>query len=134
MILKPSPVEPRTRNMNMPYVLPLLLLVGSNVFMIYAWYGHLKAMNTSPLWLVVLFSWGIALFEYCLMVPANRMGYQVYSLPQLKVAQEVITMVVFAVFCMIYMGQRLTLDYLWATLCLVGAAYFIFRQVHPASV
>lgn len=110
---------------------PILLLFGSNLFMTYAWYGHLKDLRHRPLIVVVLLSWGVAFFEYCLQVPANRLGYQVYSLAQLKVMQEVVTMVVFAVFCTTYMRERLTLDFLWAGLCLVGAAYFMFRGLSP---
>lgn len=107
----------------------ILLLLGSNLFMTYAWYGHLKDMRSLPLLIVILASWGIAFFEYCLQVPANRIGSQVFTLPQLKVLQEVITMVVFAVFVTVYMRQRLTWDYLWAGCCLVGAAYFMFRRL-----
>ncbi len=110
------------------FFLPIILLIGSNLFMTYAWYGHLKDFGTKPLWIVIFLSWGIALFEYCLQVPANRIGFQTYSLPQLKIIQEVITMTVFALFCLIYMRQRLTLDYLWASFCLLGAVYFIFRK------
>jgi uncharacterized protein len=108
---------------------PLLLLVGSNLFMTYAWYGHLKDMRAKPLLLVILVSWGVALLEYCLQVPANRLGLAWFSLPQLKVAQEIITMLVFAVFCVVYMKQKLTLDYLWAGMALVVAAFFMFRNV-----
>lgn len=108
-------------------VVPILLLIGSNIFMTYAWYGHLRDLRSRPLWLAVGVSWGVALLEYCLQVPANRLGSALYSLPQLKVMQEVITMVVFAVFCAVYMRQRIGLDFLWATLCLIGAAYFMFR-------
>ncbi len=104
------------------------LLFCSNIFMTFAWYGHLKNLNTKPLFLVILVSWGIAFFEYVLQVPANRIGYQQFSLPQLKVIQEVITMIVFAGFATVYMGQPLKLDYLWGALCLVGAAYFMFRS------
>jgi len=111
---------------------PILLLLGSNVFMTYAWYGHLKDFRAKPLLVVILLSWGIAFFEYCLQVPANRIGASVYSLPQLKVMQEIVTMAVFALFATLYMGQRLTLDYLWASLCLVGAAFFLFRTL-PAG-
>lgn len=107
---------------------PLLLLVGSNLFMTYAWYGHLKDMRAKPLLLVILASWGVALLEYCLQVPANRLGLSWFSLPQLKVAQEIITMLVFAVFCVVYMKQKLTLDYLWAGMALVVAAFFMFRH------
>jgi len=108
--------------------MPIILLVGSNLFMTYAWYGHLKDLRHKPLVIAVLASWGVALLEYCLQVPANRMGFSVYSLGQLKIIQEIITMTIFAVFAMLYMGQRLTLNYLWAGICLVGAAFFIFRE------
>jgi len=108
---------------------PVLLLLGSNLFMTYAWYGHLRDLRDKPLLVAILVSWGVALLEYCLQVPANRLGSTVYSLPQLKVIQEVITMVVFAAFCVLYMKQRLSLDFLWAGLCLVAAAYFMFRGV-----
>jgi uncharacterized protein (DUF486 family) len=106
---------------------PLLLLVGSNLFMTYAWYGHLRDLRAKPLLVVILVSWGVALLEYCLQVPANRLGTAYFSLPQLKVAQEIITMLVFAVFCIVYMKQKLSLDYLWAGLALVVAAFFMFR-------
>ena len=108
-------------------IAPIVLLFFSNIFMTFAWYGHLKNMKTGPLWIAIAVSWGIAFFEYVLQVPANRMGSEVYSLPQLKIIQEVITMVVFAGFAVLYMGQQLKLDYLWASLCMVGAVYFIFR-------
>jgi hypothetical protein len=106
-----------------------ILLILSNLFMTYAWYGHLKDSKNSPLWVAIMISWGVAFFEYCLQVPANRIGFEQagYSLQQLKVMQEVITMVVFAVFAAVYMKERLTLDFLWAGLCLVAAAYFMFR-------
>jgi uncharacterized protein len=104
------------------------LLVLSNVFMTVAWYGHLKHQAHQAWYVAALVSWGIALFEYLLQVPANRIGYQGgYSLAQLKIAQEVITLAVFVPFAVIYMGQPLKLDYLWAGLCLLGAVYFIFR-------
>jgi uncharacterized protein (DUF486 family) len=96
--------------------------------MTFAWYGHLKNFNSKPLFFVILFSWGVAFFEYVLQVPANRIGFQYYSLGQLKVIQEVITMVVFAGFAVMYMKQPLKLDFLWAGFCLVGAAYFMFRN------
>ena len=105
----------------------ILLLVGSNLFMTYAWYGHLRDLKGKPLFWVILFSWSVAFLEYCLQVPANRIGHQFLSLGQLKVTQEVITMCVFAVFSVAYMREPLKLDYLWAGLCLVGAAYFMFR-------
>ncbi len=104
-----------------------ILLTFSNLFMTYAWYGHLKNMNGRPLFLVILASWGIAFFEYTLQVPANRIGYQYMDLGRLKVLQEIIAMTVFAGFAILYMRQPLKLDYLWAGLCLVGAAYFMFR-------
>lgn len=106
---------------------PIALLFLSNIFMTFAWYGHLKGLRDSALWIAVLVSWGIAFFEYALQVPANRIGYGQYSLPQLKIIQEVITMIVFAGFSVLYMKQTLKLDFLWAGLCLVGAVYFIFR-------
>lgn len=113
--------------MNMTLLTAPLLLIGSNLFMTYAWYGHLKDFRARPLIVVILISWGIAFFEYCLQVPANRIGIQVYSLVQLKIMQEIITMLVFAGFSVWYMKQPLKLDFLWAGLCLVGAAYFMFR-------
>lgn len=106
---------------------PLILLVISNIFMTWAWYGHLKTMNSSPLWIVILASWGIAFFEYCFQVPANRLGFNHFTLPQLKIIQEVITILVFIVFSTFYMQQSFKLDYLWAGLCMVGAVYFVFR-------
>lgn len=114
--------------MNTSSVYSLGLLFLSNIFMTFAWYGHLKSHKQTALWLVILASWGIAFFEYCLQVPANRLGSQVYTVPQLKILQEVITMIVFAGFSMWYLKQPLKLDYLWASLCLVGAVYFIFRS------
>jgi len=105
------------------------LLVASNVFMTFAWYGHLKNLADRPWYVAALISWGIALFEYLLQVPANRLGYNGgYSLAQLKIAQEVITLGVFVPFAVVFMNQPLKLDYLWASLCLVGAAYFMFRS------
>ena len=106
---------------------PILLLLVSNVFMTYAWYGHLKHMNAKPLIFAILASWGIAFFEYCFQVPANRLGHQIYTLPQLKIMQEVITMCVFAAFTFFVMKEKLTVNYLWASLCMVGAVFFIFR-------
>jgi uncharacterized protein (DUF486 family) len=105
----------------------VFLLIGSNLFMTYAWYGHLKDLKGRTLFLVILASWGVAFFEYCLQVPANRIGSGVFSLGQLKVIQEVITVCVFAAFSVVYMRQPLRLDFLWAGLCLVAAAYFMFR-------
>jgi uncharacterized protein (DUF486 family) len=110
-----------------PALTAALLLVGSNLFMTFAWYGHLRNMQSNPWWIAAIVSWGIALFEYLLQVPANRIGYTVLSLGQLKIMQEIITLAVFVPFAMFYMDQPLKLDYLWAALCIVGAAYFIFR-------
>lgn len=116
-------------------LMPIVLLVCSNIFMTYAWYGHLKDMKGKALLLAIIVSWGVAFFEYCLQVPANRMGYQFYTLGQLKVIQEVITMSVFGIFCVAYMKEPLKLDFLWAGLCLIGAAYFMFRGVGaPVSI
>jgi len=112
---------------------PVLLLIFSNLFMTFAWYGHLKNFNTKPLFFVIMISWGIAFFEYVLQVPANRIGFQHYSLGQLKIIQEVITMTVFAGFAILYMKQPLKLDYLWASLCMVGAVYFMFRSGIPQN-
>jgi len=103
------------------------LLVASNVFMTFAWYAHLRNLAAKPWIIAALASWGIALFEYLLQVPANRIGYTTMSLGQLKVMQEVITIAVFVPFAIFYMRQPLKLDFLWAGLCLVGAAYFAFR-------
>jgi len=107
----------------------VILLCCSNVFMTFAWYGHLKTLQSKPIYVAILVSWGIAFFEYLLMVPANRIGVQNFTVPQLKVMQEVITMVVFAGFAVYYLEVPLKLDYLWAGLCLVGAAWFMFRTV-----
>lgn len=104
------------------------LLVLSNIFMTFAWYAHLKDMKSKPWLLAVLFSWGIAFFEYLLQVPANRIGSASLSLPQLKILQEVITLTVFVPFVLFYMKQPLKWDYLWAGLCMCGAVYFIFRK------
>jgi len=104
------------------------LLALSNVFMTVAWYGHLKSLASKPWWIAALISWSIALFEYLLQVPANRIGYTQFSLAQLKIMQEAITLTVFVPFAMIYMQQPFKLDYVWAALCLVGAVYFIFRS------
>jgi hypothetical protein len=108
----------------------VLLLVASNVFMTMAWYGHLKNLATAPWYIAALVSWGIALAEYLLQVPANRIGFQQagFSVGQLKIMQEVITLGVFVPFAVFYLGEPLKLDYLWAALCMVGAVYFIFRN------
>ncbi|MCO5142980.1 MAG: DMT family protein [Oligoflexia bacterium] len=105
------------------------LLLIANVFMTIAWYAHLKTMSTKPLWIVILFSWMIALLEYCFQVPANRIGYQYFSLPQLKVMQEILTMSIFAIFCVLYMKVPLTKNFLYASACLILAAFFIFRDL-----
>ena len=104
------------------------LLLLSNIFMTFAWYAHLRNLAHRPWYLAALVSWGIALFEYLLQVPANRIGYTTMSLSQLKIIQEVITLVVFAPFAVLYMRQPLKLDYLWAALCIVAAVYFVFRS------
>ena len=112
----------------MPVTLQTILLLGaSNVFMTFAWYAHLKNLNDRPWLVAALASWGIALFEYLLQVPANRIGYTVMSLAQLKILQEAITLSVFVPFAVFYMNQPVKLDYLWAGLCILGAVYFIFR-------
>ena len=111
-----------------PLILTTLLLVASNVFMTFAWYGHLKNLGQSPWYIAALISWGIALFEYLFQVPANRIGYTEFSLGQLKILQEVITLSVFVPFAVLYMNQPLKWDYLYAGLCLIGAVYFIFRN------
>lgn len=105
----------------------VVLLTASNVFMTFAWYGHLKNMQSRAWYVAALVSWGIALFEYLLQVPANRIGATEMSLPQLKIMQEVITLTVFVPFVVFYMNQPLKLDYLWAALCMLGAVYFVFR-------
>lgn len=107
------------------------LLIISNIFMTFAWYGHLKTMPDRALWYVILASWGIAFFEYIFQVPANRMGSQYFDLMQLKVIQEIVTMVVFSGFLVLFMKQQLKWDFLWAGLCLIGAAYFTFRGGVP---
>lgn len=110
-----------------PAHLTILMLLMSNVFMTFAWYAHLRDLNSKPWFVAALASWGIALFEYLLQVPANRIGYQELSLGQLKILQEVLTLTVFVPFAVFYMKEPLKLDYLWAGLCLLGAVYFIFR-------
>ena len=104
-----------------------LLLIASNVFMTFAWYAHLRNLSGRPWYVAALVSWGIALFEYLLQVPANRIGYHALTLPQLKILQEVITLSVFVPFAVLYMRQQLRWDFLWAGLCLLGAVYFMFR-------
>ena len=114
--------------MTVPITITLLVL--SNLFMTAAWYAHLKELQSKPWYIAALLSWGIALFEYMLQVPANRIGFTALSLPQLKILQEVITLAVFIPFSIIYMKQPLKMDFLWAGLCMMGAVYFMFR---PAS-
>jgi uncharacterized protein len=104
----------------------ILLLFASNVFMTFAWYGHLK-FREHPLWIVILVSWGIAFFEYCLMVPANRIGYGTFNAAELKTIQEIITLVVFAAFSVLYLGEAIRWNHLAGFACLVAAAFFIFR-------
>ena len=111
----------------MERIYPILLLAAANIFMCFAWYWHLK-IEDKPIFLIILMSWGIAFFEYSIQVPANRLGYKFYTVGQLKVMQEVITMVVFAFFSVFYMKEKLTLDFLFAGLCLVGAVFFMFRH------
>lgn len=111
-----------------PVLSATLLLLASNMFMTFAWYGHLKNLASSPWYIAALLSWGIALFEYLLQVPANRIGYTALDLGQLKILQEVITLSIFVPFAVLYMNQPLKMDYLYAALCLLGAVYFIFRN------
>jgi len=126
--LRPVKLEAFPGNKPMPAIVPTtLLLIASNVFMTFAWYAHLKNLGGRPWYVAALASWGIALFEYLLQVPANRIGYTELSLGQLKILQEIITLGVFVPFAVLYMGKTLKLDYLWAGLCMAGAAYFIFR-------
>ena len=110
-----------------PYILPIVLLLASNVFMTFAWYGHLNYTN-KPLWMAVMTSWGIAFFEYWLAVPANRIGYQVYSAAQLKTMQEVITFAVFSVFSVMYLKQAITMNHLIGFALIAAGAFFVFRS------
>ncbi|GAB6190569.1 DMT family protein [Desulfocastanea catecholica] len=111
-----------------PVIISIALLLCSNVFMTFAWYAHLKELNNKP-WIIAAFiSWGIALLEYLLQVPANRIGYTVLNVGQLKILQEVITLSIFVPFSVMYLKEPLKLDYLWAGLCLVGSVYFMFRS------
>jgi len=111
-----------------PTFMTIGLLCLSNIFMTFAWYGHLKSLGSKPWIVAALVSWGIALFEYLLQVPANRIGYTVMSVGQLKIVQEVITLSLFVPFAFFYLKEPLKLDYLWAGLCILGAVYFIFRS------
>lgn len=108
--------------------LTILLLCCSNVFMTFAWYGHLRNLSHKPWIIAALVSWGIALFEYLLQVPANRLGHNVMAVGQLKILQEVITLLIFVPFSIFYLKEKLSLDYLWAGCCLLGAVFFIFRK------
>ena len=105
-----------------------LLLIGSNLFMTFAWYGHLRTLGDKPWYVAAIVSWSIALFEYLLQVPANRIGFTTLTLPQLKILQEVITLAVFVPFAVLYMSQPVKLDFLWAGLCILGAVFFTFRS------
>lgn len=111
-----------------PYVITILMLVCSNCFMTFAWYGHLKFMSNKAWYLAAIVSWLIALIEYLIAVPANRIGFEVYTLPQHKIIQEMITLLVFIPFSVFFMHQPFKLDYVWAMLCLLGAVYFMFRS------
>lgn len=115
------------------YVMTVLLLCCSNVFMAFAWYGHLKNLPHHPWMIAAIVSWGIALLEYLFQVPANRIGHTVMSVGQLKILQEVITLTVFVPFSLLYMKEKLSLDYLWAGLCLLGAVFFLFRGKLPGA-
>lgn len=118
----------------MPAVLKTtLLLIVSNLFMTYAWYGHLRTMGGRPWYVAAVISWGVALFEYLLQVPANRIGFASLSLPQLKILQEVIALAVFVPFSVLYMRTPLSADFLWASLCILGAVYFVFRSTGIAG-
>jgi uncharacterized protein len=116
-----------------PYAVSVVMLCLSNIFMTFAWYGHLRNLSDKPWIVAALASWGIALFEYLLQVPANRIGHQVMNVGQLKILQEIITLSVFVPFAVFYLREKLTLDYLWAGLCLCGAAFFMFRQEFAAA-
>ena len=109
------------------YVVTTVMLGLSNVFMIFAWYGHLRNLSGRPWFVAALASWGIALFEYLIQVPANRIGHQVMNVGELKILQEAVTLVVFVPFSLLYMREKVTLDYVWAGLCILGAVFFLFR-------
>jgi hypothetical protein len=127
-VAPPAAQNRKNRDMTSPFLLTPLLLIGSNILMTFAWYGHLK-YPTWPIWLAVLASWGIAFFEYCLAVPANRIGYGAFTGQQLKIMQEVITLAVFAVFSVMWLGEPLRWNFAAAALCLLGAVVFIFLPV-----
>ncbi len=111
-----------------PTLITIILLTFSNIFMTFAWYGHLKELNSKPWIIAALVSWGIAFFEYMLQVPANRIGFTVMGIGELKILQEVIALTVFVPFALYYLKEPLKLDYLWAALCILGAVFFIFRS------
>ncbi len=113
--------------MNRHVVITVILLICSNVFMTFAWYAHLRNLSDRPWFIAALASWGIALFEYMLQVPANRIGHQVLSVPQLKILQEAITLTVFVPFSVLYLREPVRSDYVWAALCVMGAVFFVFR-------
>jgi len=115
-----------------PILISIGLLICSNIFMTFAWYAHLKELHSKPWIIAALVSWGIALFEYLLQVPANRIGYTALSIGQLKILQEVITLTVFVPFALLYLKEPLKTDYLWAGVCLLGAVYFMFRDKLPS--
>lgn len=109
------------------YILTAVMLGMSNVFMIFAWYGHLRNLSAKPWFIAAIVSWGIALFEYLIQVPANRIGHRVMNVGELKILQEAITLVVFVPFSLLYMKEKVSLDYVWAGLCILGAVFFLFR-------
>ena len=117
-----------------PILTSMLLLMCSNVFMTFAWYGHLKDMSSKPWIIAAIVSWGIALFEYMLQVPANRIGHTALSVGQLKIMQEVIALGIFVPFSVFYLKEEIKLDYLWAALCMLGAVFFIFREKIMAAI
>ncbi len=117
-----------------PILTSMLLLMCSNVFMTFAWYGHLKDMSSKPWIIAAIVSWGIALFEYLLQVPANRIGHTALSVGQLKIMQEVIALGIFVPFSVFYLKEEIKLDYLWAALCMLGAVFFIFREKIMAAI
>jgi uncharacterized protein (DUF486 family) len=127
VFLRPRLTAAKDKHVN-PVVATISLLMCSNVFMTFAWYAHLKELNNKPWIIAAMISWGIALLEYCFQVPANRIGYTVLSVGQLKIVQEVITLGIFVPFSLFYLKEPLKLDYLWAGICLVGAVFFMFRS------
>ncbi len=116
-----------------PYILPIVLLVISNVFMTFAWYGHLGDMSR-PLWFAILLAWGIAFFEYCVAVPANRIGYQVYSAAELKTMQEVITLIIFGLFSIFWLGERMTVNHIVGFAFIAAGAFVVFKAPFGAGV